>query len=440
MRDAVTRIVELFAVVWLLMQAMPVYGQQEGALMPDFTLFSIRGEQVTLSAMKNKYVLLNFGQTGCPTFGGAQATLMALERKYAGVQLTNADGLEVISISLDNDIAQLKKALAPYGEGLRYEIMVPEMYESAVVKKYGVTQLNTTFFIGPGNRLIGKNLAVNEIESHLQSSAMVEEIFYRVYLGIFPVRTEYLRTYNSISHLGVIYKQKNNPETMAVYLERYSTPQEAEYAKAQAINAGYQEAQVVMFKNNLVVASAPGEVAPTATPVKPAIKPDDYFQNSTPRDYSSMPNTAQSAPPPSYKNQPVGQLGQEQIIAFSPPQSYLNQNPNWKLMSQPTTVPAPPQSVSPQQPYYAPPQPPQSNDITSREYTPNSQPVAPNSGYTPQPQATPAPIKATAAQIAQLEQRLTEIERRMSIIASELQQLIRESNTIREEINRLKGF
>lgn len=228
---------------------------------------------------------------------------------------------------------------------------------------------------------------------------------------------------------------------MAVYLERYSTPQEAEYARAQAINAGYQEAQVVMFKNNLVVASAPGEVAPTATPVKPAIKPDDYFQNSTPRDYSSVPNTAQSAPPPSYKNQPVGQLGQEQIIAFSPPQSYLNQNPNWKLMSQPTTVPAPPQSVTPQQPYYAPPQPPQS-DITSREYTPNSQPVAPNSGYTPQPQpqATPAPIKATAAQIAQLEQRLTEIERRMSIIASELQQLIRESNTIREEINRLKGF
>lgn len=401
-----------------------VKGQEIGQEMPDFQLFGMEGDLIRLSNMKDKYVLVNFAQPNCPEYITVHPQLIALERKYSSKEFTNANGFEVINISLENDDNVVRQAISKYGGGVRYETMLPQMYEAKVVKDYGVTAPITRFLLGPGNRFLGKNLSFSDIDQLLESNQMVEEMFYRVFLAIFPINSEIFHQYTHISHLGQIYKEKNNTTTIASYLGTYYNYDDALYARDHAIEAGYHQAQIVTYRNNLI------------DPELAVQDRNDYENNPsyyTSRSIDELPFTP--APAHSDLRQPQQPVPSTNPPVFVPPKSYKEANPNWQKndpatpdKQMPSSLPSNSENAG-QKIIFKPP--PADNNNNWQNTTPTNNTAIDNQAL----------IQETIRknEIAGLEEQLKKIEERMDKLNAELLQLLEESRFIREELNRKKA-
>jgi peroxiredoxin len=112
---------------------------REGFFAPDFTLDTLQGEQVKLSDLRGKIVLVNFWTTWCPP---CRAETPALETSYKsykdsdvvilGVNLTDQDSLK--------DVESFVQEF-----GLTYPILLDR--DGAVGILYQLSGLPTTFFI-----------------------------------------------------------------------------------------------------------------------------------------------------------------------------------------------------------------------------------------------------------------------------------------------------
>lgn len=231
--------------------------QNPGDKMPDIGFINPAGERLFLSGMQNKYVLINFWASWCPTFSLMEPNLVKLEKQYSGKTFTNADGFEIINISLDTSVVVWRQALEKYGGGVKNEVIATEGFDSPVARAYEVTMLTTSFFVGPGNQLIGKNMKFSEIQQLLDSGNMVEEKIYRVFLTVLNPYGETLHNFNHVLHLGKLHKESNQNNTFAYYLGDYYSYSEAQAAMLAAKDLGYQDAAVVTIKNNLIQSAVP---------------------------------------------------------------------------------------------------------------------------------------------------------------------------------------
>ena len=114
-------------------------GPREGFYAPDFMLDTLQGEQVKLSNLRGKIVVVNFWTTWCPP---CRAETPALETAYEsykdadvvilGVNLTDQDSLK--------DVESFVQEF-----GLTYPILLDR--DGAVGLLYQLNGLPTTFFI-----------------------------------------------------------------------------------------------------------------------------------------------------------------------------------------------------------------------------------------------------------------------------------------------------
>ena len=131
-------------------------GKKESALAlaPDFTVKTLDGQEITLSKLKGKAVLLDFWATWC---GPCRESIPHLIQIY---KTNQANGLEVIGISLDKGdpgtvLNFVKLMEIPYPIAMTTE---------EVVRSYGVTSLPTTILVDKEGKirekLIGFNSAI----------------------------------------------------------------------------------------------------------------------------------------------------------------------------------------------------------------------------------------------------------------------------------------
>ena len=112
---------------------------REGFFAPDFTLDTLQGEQVKLSSLRGKVIVVNFWTTWCPP---CRAETPALEMSYEahkdldvvilGVNLTDQDSLKEVESFVQEF-------------GLTYPILLDR--DGAVGLLYQLSDLPTTFFI-----------------------------------------------------------------------------------------------------------------------------------------------------------------------------------------------------------------------------------------------------------------------------------------------------
>lgn len=112
-------------------------------LAPDFTLKNLKGEDVSLSDFKGKYVLINFWATWC---------------KYCDIEMPSLNKLnkendDVVVLAVD--VMEDKKTVEKYIEKGKYEFEVVLDEEGEIAQNYYVTAFPTSFFVDKEGFLIG---------------------------------------------------------------------------------------------------------------------------------------------------------------------------------------------------------------------------------------------------------------------------------------------
>jgi cytochrome c biogenesis protein CcmG/thiol:disulfide interchange protein DsbE len=108
-----------------------------GALAPDFTLSTLDGSSVTLSAYRGKPILLNLWATWC---GPCRAEMPYLQEVF---EERLGEGLVLLTVNLREDETTVKQFMQTEG----YTFMVALDRDGAVGNRYSIRGIPTTFFI-----------------------------------------------------------------------------------------------------------------------------------------------------------------------------------------------------------------------------------------------------------------------------------------------------
>lgn len=137
-----------WALCLILLSVTPTLAQPEQLTpAPDFTLKSLRGENISLDQHRGKYILVNFWATWC---GPCKMEMPSLETLY---QRFKSKKFTLLAISNDMFGAQI---VDPYVKAhqLSFPILLDQQLQAS--NKFGVVSLPTTFMIDPEGNIIGE--------------------------------------------------------------------------------------------------------------------------------------------------------------------------------------------------------------------------------------------------------------------------------------------
>lgn len=117
----------------------PPPSPREGFSAPDFALETLAGDQVTLSDLRGKVVLVNFWASWCPPCRAEMPAIEAVYRSHKDL------GLEVLAVNTTNQDDQA--AAAAFVQELQLTFPVPLDRTGAVSASYNLRGLPSTYFI-----------------------------------------------------------------------------------------------------------------------------------------------------------------------------------------------------------------------------------------------------------------------------------------------------
>lgn len=140
---------------------MTLLGIYPGVEAPEIEANTLAGTPFKLSALRGKIVLVDFWATWC---GPCVAELPNVRKLY---EEYHAAGLEVVSISIDQNAGAIRKFLA------KQPIPWPQIWAENGVKaplsqRYGVTSVPATFLVGPDGRVRAKDLRGDELANLIE--------------------------------------------------------------------------------------------------------------------------------------------------------------------------------------------------------------------------------------------------------------------------------
>ncbi len=133
-----------------------------GKIAELFGANDIKGDEISLSEFKDKYILIDFWASWCVPCRQGATHLLELYRKY------HEKGLEIIAVSDDDDIEAWKMAVRKDNIGIWYNILSSADtseevgQSSSISKKYGVHVLPTKFLVDRHGIIIGRYTGTEE--------------------------------------------------------------------------------------------------------------------------------------------------------------------------------------------------------------------------------------------------------------------------------------
>ena len=118
--------------------AKAVAGAVEGGVAPDFTVRDLAGQDVKLSSLKGKVVLVNFWATWCPPCREEIPSMVKLNQSMSGKQF------QMLAISIDEGG---KAAVENFFKKSGLTLPAFLDTEGAVARSYGTTGVPETFIV-----------------------------------------------------------------------------------------------------------------------------------------------------------------------------------------------------------------------------------------------------------------------------------------------------
>lgn len=133
---------------------------QTGVQIPDFSLRSIDGEQVSLSSLRGKYILLDFWGTWCKPCLESIPNLKALYEKIGG------DNFEIVSVANDNNIEKWQTVVT--SKGMTWTNLID--IDEKVNKRFNIKAYPTLILVNKQGKIQTFNPSDDEIEAFVGSS------------------------------------------------------------------------------------------------------------------------------------------------------------------------------------------------------------------------------------------------------------------------------
>jgi len=127
----------------------------------DIAFTSTAGDEIDLSKMNDKVVLVDFWATWCGPCVAEMPTVIAAYEKYQD------KGFEVIGISLDQDMEALDKFTKERGMTWP-QYFDGKGWENTIAGKYGISGIPATFLIGKDGKIVATDLRGSALEAQLE--------------------------------------------------------------------------------------------------------------------------------------------------------------------------------------------------------------------------------------------------------------------------------
>ena len=131
-------------------------------LAPEIAMKNPEGEDLKLSDLRGKVVLVDFWASWCGTCRQENPNVVRLYKKYQN------KGFTVFSVSLDEDIDAWKSAIKKDGLTWPYHVSDLKGWGTPPVRTYGFEAIPFTVLINQEGKIIGTNLRGEQLEQKLE--------------------------------------------------------------------------------------------------------------------------------------------------------------------------------------------------------------------------------------------------------------------------------
>jgi peroxiredoxin len=135
---------------------MVSFAQVNNQPVPEINLPNVNGENISLKSLKGKVVILDFWASWCGPCRGTNAELVKLYKKY------KAKGVEIYSVSIDEDIVAWKKAIKKQ-KITWLQVNDPGNWDSKTARAWGIEAIPATFIIDKKGIIRNGNLDGKEL-------------------------------------------------------------------------------------------------------------------------------------------------------------------------------------------------------------------------------------------------------------------------------------
>lgn len=127
----------------------------------DFTVAGLKGDSIKLSSLKGKVLILDFWASWCGPCRYSNKNLVKLYSKYKD------KGLEILSVSLDEESKDWKKAITK-DKITWLQAIDPGGWDAMAAMKWQVDAIPASFLVNKDGDVVAINLEKNELEKKIK--------------------------------------------------------------------------------------------------------------------------------------------------------------------------------------------------------------------------------------------------------------------------------